>query len=465
MRPRGTGSIYLQKGKPKNISDADWKTLPREEKKRLAVAVSENWWIQYFRNGKVYRESTGTSNRRKAERILQQKLGQIATGGWIDPRTEKRTLVKNLAGDLITEYKNNSRKSLSHLQRRWEKHLAPWFAEHRASSVDSRSVAGYVASRQEEGAENSTINRELAALKKMFRLGMKAKLVHSVPDIPHFRENNVRKGFVNEDEYQKLASECAKQGLWMRALFEVAYAFGWRKEELLGLTVRQVDLLNRTIRLEPGDTKNDDGRTVVMPSLVYALVQQCVVGKKPNAFVFTRADGKPVRSFRGSWYAVCCAAGVGDMYCSTCSNSNEPPVPVKMSECKHEGHKESFYRGLIFHDLRRTAVRTMVRGGIPERVAMTISGHKTRSVFDRYNIVSESDLADAAARMDSRREQQAECRERGSNPHGAFAPSDFKSDTSANSVIPAQHPFYSSAKKSGTGSTPAPDFVNDREFW
>jgi len=339
-RPRGTGCIYQQKG-------------------------SSNWWIQYYRNGKVYRQSAGTSKRRKAAQMLQRKLAEIANHTFIDPKSE-RTLVKELAEDFLRDYRINGRKSLSDVEARWRLHLSKEFGDHRAANIGNDQMTRYVAQRQTEGASNATINRELAALKRMFTLGVRARKVYSMPNFPHLEERNVRKGFIEDGQYQALAKACSAEGLWLRAMFEVGYNFGWRVSELLNMRVRQIDLASRTIRLEVGETKNDEGREVEMTPLVYALVQQCVAGKQGEDFVFTRESGKPVRDFRGSWEKVCKAARVP---------------------------------GLLFHDLRRTAVRNMVRRGIPERVAMTISGHKTRSIFDRYNIVSKSDLHEAAKKL------------------------------------------------------------------
>ena len=323
-RPRGTGSVYRQKR-------------------------SANLWIQYYRNGKVYRESSHTTDRRKAQKLLLKKLGEIANHNFIEPRAA-RTLIGELAQDLFQDYRVNEKKSLASVEARW-KHLAKRFSHVRAANLDKSELMRYVEDRQREGASNATINRELAALKRMFSLGVDSRKVQSAPRFPRLEERNVRKGFVEDAQHEALAKACANEGLWLRAMFEVAYSFGWRKSELLNLRVRQVDLASRTIRLEPGETKNDEGRTVVMTGLVYALLQHCIVGKQPEDYVFTRDDGQPVRDFRGAWARIC----------------TEAKTP-----------------GLLFHDLRRTAVRNMVRRGIPERVAMTISGHKTRAVFDRY---------------------------------------------------------------------------------
>jgi integrase len=156
--------------------------------------------------------------------------------------------------------------------------------------------------------------------------------------------------------------------LWLRAMFEVGYTYGWRHEELLALRVRQVNLAAGTIRLEPGTTKNSEGREVSMTLPVKALLSQCIHDKCPDECVFTREDGKPVRDFRGAWTNACAAA----------------KVP-----------------GLLFHDLRRTAARNLRRAGVAEGVIMKIGGWKTRSVFERYAIVSQSDIRDAMTKLEA----------------------------------------------------------------
>ncbi len=119
-------------------------------------------------------------------------------------------------------------------------------------------------------------------------------------------------------------------------------------------------------------TKNDQGRTVYLDDELKEVVEkQRDLQKKTGKltpFVFPNQAGSGrISDFRGAWDGACQRAGLGNR---------------------------------LFHDLRRTAVRDMVRAGIPERVAMMVSGHQTRSVFERYNIVSDEDLKFAAARRE-----------------------------------------------------------------
>ena len=159
-----------------------------------------------------------------------------------------------------------------------------------------------------------------------------------------------------------------------------AYVTGWRISEIRGLTWAQIDSRGGVVRLEPGTTKNEEARTFpfgVYPALGRILAEQRArvdaLQRDLEAvipWIFPRADGRQLGSFVKAWKAACKKAG-----------------------CP----------GKLVHDLRRTAIRNLVRAGVNEKVAMTLTGHKTREVFDRYHIVSETDLAEAVKKLVQRR--------------------------------------------------------------
>ena len=364
---------------------------------------SATWWIKFSDRGIPRRENSHSTDLRVAEKLLQRRLAEVLTGTYI-PR--ENIGVDELINDLLEEHRVNGRKSTPDVEARWRLHLAPFFSRRRATDVTTDQFRRYIHVRQQEGAENATINRELAVIKRSFNLARECTppKIRIVPYVPMLKESNVRRGFLESEQYVHLAAECARVGLWMRSLFEVGFTYGWRHAELTGMRVRQVNLFGGTIRLDAGTTKNDDAREVIITKQVRLLVGQCILGKRPDDYVFTRDGNAPVRDFRSTWASVCCAVGLGDLVCPQCEQA--VAGDNHCDACSRTwNRRELKYQGLIFHDLRRTAVRNMVRAGVPERVAMMISGHKTRSVFERYNIVSHSDIAEAARRVEAKLEQ------------------------------------------------------------
>jgi integrase len=331
----------------------------------IRQAGPERWQVSFY-DGKGQRRRESFPTLQKAEKRLNA-LKVLRESGKLDPQ-EQRTKIDALAEAYKLYAKNSKPKSADWIDLVWRVHLEPFFGGRLASRITTDHLQEYIAERLQAGAATSTANRELAVLKAMFRMGAEAdppKVVR-VPRFPEkLREPNPRSGFVTEEEYAALQSKVKEA--WLRAYLALAYNFGFRRGELLALRVFQIDLKARTIRLLPGTTKNDLGRTVVMTGEVHKLLSECVKGKKPEDAVFTRGDGEAVEDFRGAWKALTKAAGIA---------------------------------GLLVHDLRRSAVRRMVRRGISKHVAKKISGHKTDSVFDRYDIVDAQDLAEAARKLE-----------------------------------------------------------------
>jgi integrase len=259
----------------------------------------------------------------------------------------------------------------SDLEKRW-KHLEAVFGADRARQVTTARLRRYVAERIAAKAAPATVQRELACLRRMFRLGFQAEKVARVPHFPSIRVDNVRKGFFERAEFDALLAELPEH---LRPPAILGYWLGWRRGEVLALEWRQIDLEAGEIRLDPGTTKNKDGRVAYLPQEALDGLRQwrsktSEIERREGRIIdaVCHRGGKPIRDFYRAWRDACDRAGVP---------------------------------GKTYHDFRRTAARNYVRAGVPERVAQAVLGHKTRSIFDRYNVVAEGDLREAAKRVES----------------------------------------------------------------
>jgi integrase len=327
------------------------------------------WWLRYSQNGKAFYESSRSKKKSVAVQLLKRREGEVERGDTPGIHYD-RTKYEELRDAFLWDREVNG-KGVQEARYRLT-HLDPYFGGMRVTRISSRMVEDYIRKRtKEEEAANASVNRELACLKRMFKLGSiqrPAKVnLAMVPHITMLEEDNVRKGFFEVGDF--LALEQALPA-WLRPIARFAWVTGWRKSEVTELTWDRVDLEAGTVRLDPGTTKNRKGRTIWLdPSLLSVVAQQKERQKatgKITRWVFPGPSGlKPVKDFRSSWQKACKDAGIG---------------PRR------------------FHDLRRSAIRNMVRAGVSEHTAMRISGHRTRSVFDRYDVISNADVKEAAER-------------------------------------------------------------------
>ncbi len=331
--------------------------------------TAATWWVQYSVRGKRFRESSGSSNRVDAVKLLKRRIGDASQGRTIGPQAEK-TRFKQLTQLLIDDYRANGRRSLKRIKASII-HLLAFFGDEFAMDITGDRVASYIAYRQDEKAAAATINRELAALKRAFRLGEKVGKVIQRPEVSTLREDNRRKGFFEADEYRAVLKHLPEE---LKPVIQTAYITGWRiASEILTRQKHHVNLEAGWLRLEPGETNNGEGRNFPLtPELREVLAQQIektrLIEQKTGRIIpwLFHRDGNPIRDFRGAWASACKSAG----------------VPKR-----------------IPHDFRRTAVRNLERAGVPRSAAMAMVGHRTESIYRRYAIADEAMLKEGAVKL------------------------------------------------------------------
>lgn len=252
----------------------------------------------------------------------------------------------------------------------------------RAAEVTTETVEHFIADRLEmpsrvrpgETLTPATVNRATATLKAAFNHARKRGLLSRVPYVPKLREAEPRQGFLEPAEFARLVAHLPAH---VADLARFAYITAWRKGEVTALRWDAVtwDAAHETpIEIRLGTSKSGRGRVLELDGELADIIARRwrarrVTGRDGQAYicplVFHR-DGERIQAFRKAWATACKAAGIP---------------------------------GRLFHDQRRSGIRNMVRAGVPERVAMDISGHRTRAVFDRYNISSAEDRREALKRV------------------------------------------------------------------
>lgn len=348
QRSKGTGSIFQPRG-------------------------SSFYWIAYMSGGKRHYETTKSKRKQDAQDLLTKRLGDIARGIAVTPSMGRLTLSDGLRA-VVENLEMNGRKTADDTQRRIDTYLLPHFgADRKMNGITTADIEKYKAARLADDAAAATINRELAALRRGYRLAIRGGQLHHMPYVGLLRENNARTGFFERAQFDEVLEHMPTElhpPLWF------AYITGWRfKSEVLSLTVSNVDLKGGFVRLEVGSTKSGEGRTFFMTQKLRTVLTQQIASidalKKRGIicpYIFHRANGKQIKDLRRHWELALDAAG---------------------------------YPGKLLHDFRRTAVRSLERAGVPRSTAMAMVGHKTESIYRRYAIVDEAMHREGAAKLDT----------------------------------------------------------------
>jgi integrase len=362
---------------------------------------SPYWWMQYCLRGEVFRESTKEREVEKAMKVLRHRLkeigaDQIGVKKFAGPKAERMTI------DQLLDFLEDDLEIRSKWTAQAKSKMQPLrtaLGRMPAMSVTDSIIRDYIRVRL-SGPEkviaemkrdspslvaaaltrikrlrpvsNATVNRELEYLRQAFAL--KIHEIGPGPVMPRLKER-VREGFFERAEFEIITAKLPED---LQDFSRWGYFTGWRKSEISSLSWSELSMETRQLRLRGEFTKNDEPRMIPLMGELWEIIQRRWKARRYEGengemilspLVFFRLKGRgvpvagaPVTEFRKAWKAACEAAG------------------------KPEA---------LFHDFRRTAVRNMMRAGVDRRVAMLISGHKTESIFERYNITDERDLEDA----------------------------------------------------------------------
>jgi integrase len=343
------------------------------------VSGSRFWRAQYNSNGKIIRVSTGESVKQRALAVLQRLMADTARG--LPPLPDAHKIrYGDLRRGLIADYTAKGNRSLTTTADGEDyinglKQLDEFFGfgpdnpGPPVTQITTDTSRDFAQKRRADGVGTAMVNRSLSCLRRMLRIAHEDNKLQFIPKIRLLKEPPARKGFLEQKKFDELIGLLPTH---LRPLIMLLYYCGVRVNEARQIEWPQVNLDARIIRLEEEQTKTEEARVIPLPSVLVMVLREI---EPKTGRVFSDVN------LRVEFEKACNACGLGKR--------------TKMEPKDEDGFVWYKYKGLLLHDLRRSAVRNLRKAGINESVIMKISGHKTAEVFRRYNIVSTDDVSTA----------------------------------------------------------------------
>jgi integrase len=330
----------------------------------IKKAAHKNYWIEFYYNGRKTRKRIGPSKAAAEQRLREvlklrteeryidkDKLGRMTLGELSIWYLKLREVMAKDSYERDKQLTTNLKRLLCENIKL--KHITPG----RMESYQQERLAEPSRRNPKKNTRPATINRELAVLKTMFNRAVRHNVLDRNPiaSVKRLAENNVRMRILTQEEFDHLLAACADH---IRPIVQIAYYMGMRFSEILFLVWAEVDLKKGFIRLSAERTKTDTPRNIPIHPAVQTILESLPRGLHTDrVFLF---DGQPFNEMKLSFKGACRRAGIRDF---------------------------------TFHDLRHCALNNLRLAGNDYFKIMSISGHKTMSVFKRYNLVTEEELS------------------------------------------------------------------------
>jgi integrase len=340
--------------------------------------------IAYCRNGHEFSESAKTADKKKARKLLAKRLGQIEKPDFVGP-SERRLTLDDLEAEIVADYERHGKRSVA-TAKYCLKPVKEFFKHDKLVEITRPRIQEYQTERLRAGMARATVNREVRYLLRGFKLLVDGGRFGAIPRVGVLKGENVREGFLNKPEFEAMVEHLRPE---VGDLVRFLYNSAWRSGEALKLEWSKVDVDDWIVRLSRKNEKTKNPRTLPLVGELREVIENRIKARQLDCpYVFHRS-GKVIKSFRNAFKAACVKVGLGRVV------EDEQTGKVK-------------YIGITPHDMRRSAIRNFRKAGVSESEGMKISGHRTNSVYKRYDIIDEEDQRNTMEKVQEHQRREME---------------------------------------------------------